>query len=162
MANINLPKEILEKAALKSLPAKQKEEYYNNLVKRILEMNPEGISISQIKDSVNMPASTIWHHLEILKSTAQCRKISHGNLDMYHPIGNKSHVKEFNMNKVIYSLDTIENSEGNFACLQELRENRLGTNIILRGLCIPFELIDELTSTLKKVKGTNTKKKTKK
>ncbi len=36
MAKVNVPKEMLAKDAFKTLPAKEKEEYVNNLLRRIL------------------------------------------------------------------------------------------------------------------------------
>ena len=95
MTKINLPKEVLGKEAFKTLPAKGKEEYLSNLLKKILDLNPEGVTISQIKESAGLTYSTIWHHLEILSCTAQGKKISHGNLDVYYPIGNMSHLNDY-------------------------------------------------------------------
>jgi predicted transcriptional regulator len=84
MAVINLPKEMLQKDAYRTLPPKEKEEYLDNFLKQLLELNPEGITITQVKEATGFPSSTIWHHLEVLKSTGQARKISHGNVDVYH------------------------------------------------------------------------------
>ncbi|MBI2134816.1 hypothetical protein HYU09_02420 [Candidatus Woesearchaeota archaeon] len=86
MAKINIPSDKLEKEAFKTLPAKEKEEYVSNLLKKILELNPEGITISQIKEATGLTYSTIWHHLEILSCTAQGHKISRGNLDVYYTL----------------------------------------------------------------------------
>ena len=69
------------------MPAKEKEEYMSNLLKKILELNPEGVTISQIREATGFTYSTIWHHLEILSCTAQGHKISRGNMDIYFPSG---------------------------------------------------------------------------
>ena len=95
MAKINIPKEMLGKDSFKTLPAKEKEEYVNNLLRKVLELNPEGITISQIRDATGLVYSTIWHHLEILSCTAQGRKISHGNMDLYFPAGEIDNLKEY-------------------------------------------------------------------
>ncbi len=150
---INLPKEILPKEAFKSLPAKEKEEYLSNLLKKILELNPEGITISQIREATGLTYSTIWHHLEVLSCTSQCHKISRGNVDIYHPTGKSDHLNEYNKGKVKYAISTVENNEGKFVCIHEKRENRLGNHTVCKGIDIPFELIDNFIETLSKVKS---------
>ncbi len=152
MAKINLPKETLEKDAFKTLPAKEKEEYLKNVLKKILDLNPGGITTSQIKDAIGLPSSTIWHHLEILKSNAQGRKISRGNMDIYYPFGKINHLKDYTKGNATYSLCTAENNEGNFVCIYEKRENRSGNYTVLRGTAIPVELIDSFVKTLNKAK----------
>ncbi len=152
MAKINLPEELLEKDSFKTLPAKEKEEYVSNVLIKILELNPNGVTISQIRDSTGLTYSTIWHHLEVLKCTAQCNKISRGNLDVYYPVGKVSHLNEYSRGKARYTLGTVENKEGKFVCIHEKRENRLGNYTILRGIAIPVELIDNLIKDFDKVK----------
>jgi len=156
MAKINIPTELLPKETFKSLPAKEKEEYLRNLLKKILELNPEGITISQIKEATEFTYSTIWHHLEMLSSTAQCHKLSRGNLDVYHPTGKSSHLNDYTKGRVQYTISTVENNEGNFICIHEKRENRQGNHTVVRGIGIPFELIDDLIETFNKVKGKDT------
>lgn len=149
---INLPKETLQKEAFKILPAKEKEEYLTNLLKKILELNSDGITISQIKEATGLTYSTIWHHLEILGCTAQCHKMSRGNLDVYHPTGKTTHLNDYDKGKVRYTISTVENNEGNFVCIHEKRENRLGNQTVCRGVSIPFELIDNFIESLGKAK----------
>lgn len=155
MAKINIPNDKLEKEAFKTLPAKEKEEYVGNLLKKILELNPEGITISQIKEATGLTYSTIWHHLEILSCTAQGHKISRGNLDVYYPSGKVSHLNDYNKGNVQYSISTVQNSEGNFVCVHEKRQNRLGNHTITTGVSIPVELIDNFIAELNKVKNSN-------
>ena len=158
MAKINIPKEMLGKDSFKTLPAKEKEEYVNNLLRKVLELNPEGITISQIRDATGLVYSTIWHHLEILSCTAQGRKISHGNMDLYFPAGEIDNLKEYTHGKANYAISTVENSEGRFVCIHEKRQNRLGNHTICKGTYIPFELIDDFITELKKIKKSAKKK----
>ena len=152
MAKINIPQESLQKETFKSLPAKEKEEYVRNILKKILELNPEGITISQIKEATGLTYSTIWHHLEILNSTAQGNKISRGNLDVYYPNTNVSHLNDYDNSKVKYSVSTMQNNEGTFVCIHEKRENRAGNYTVCKGISIPVELIDKLVNELGKIK----------
>jgi hypothetical protein len=144
---------MLEKEAFKTLPAKEKEEYVSNLLKKILEVNPEGITISQIKEATGLTYSTIWHHLEVLSCTAQCHKISRGNTDVYHPAGTSNHLNEYNKGKAKYVLSTVENDRGKFICIQEKKENRLGNHTVHRGIDIPFELINNFLDEFEKIKS---------
>ena len=152
MAKINIPADLLQKQALKSLPAKEKEEYMNNILKKILELNPEGVTTSQLKEAIGLTPSTIWHHLEILKSSAQCRKISHGNTDTYYSYGKEVQLKDIDKGKARYTICTVENDEGKFVCIYDKRKNRLDSYSIVRGVDIPFELLDEFIETLGKIK----------
>ena len=158
MPKINLPKEILELTVLKSLPAKEKEEYVNNLLKRVLDLNPDGVTISQIKEATGLASSTIWHHLEILKSTAQSRKISHGNNDVYHTYGKEEHQGDYNKGNARFSVSIVENEEGKFVCIHDMRKNRLDSYTVVRGVAIPFEIVDDIISELSKINGRDKKK----
>ena len=158
MAKINLPKDILGKDSFKTLPAKEKEEYTSNLLKRILDLNPDGLTISQIRDATSLNYSTIWHHLEVLSCTAQGHKISHGNLDVYYPNGVSNHLNDYSKGGANYAISTVENNEGSFVCIHEKRQNRLGNHTICKGINLPIELIDDFIKDLKKVKKSGKKK----
>ena len=154
MTKINIPKEYIGKENLYSLPAKEKEEYITNLIKKILELNPDGVTLSQIIGATNLISSTIWHHLEILKSSSQCRKISRGNMDVYYSFGKVNHVANFDRNEVRYNIGTVTNEDGSFVCIHEARESR-GSQKTLRGIAIPISLIDDLVEVLAKLKKAN-------
>ena len=152
MAKLNLPEEFLAKESFKTLPAKEKEEYMKNLLKKILELNPDGVTISQIKEATDLTYSTVWHHFEVLNCVAECRKISRGNIDVYYPMGKVSHLNDYDKGNVKYTINKVENSDGEFVCIHEKRQNRLGNYNICKGMTIPFELIDDVVKTLNKVK----------
>lgn len=147
MAKINLPKEMLEKDAFKSLPAKEKEEYLSNALKKILELNPNGITISQIKEATNLTYSTIWHHLEVLRCVAEGQKISRGNLDVYYPCGKVSHLNDYGKGDVRYTLSMVENDKGRFVCIQMKKNNK-----VCGGIIIPVELIGDIVNDIGKIK----------
>ena len=148
MDTLTLPQDMLQKESFKTLPAKEKEEYLSNLLKKLLELNPEGITTSQIKEATGFTYSTIWHHLEMLNSTAQCHKVSKGNLDVYHSVGKISHLNDFDKGKAQYSVSTVENTQGRFVCVHEKRENRAGNQAVCSGVSIPVELVDNFISIL--------------
>ena len=152
MTKINLPSEILQKEAFRSLPAKDKDEYIGNLLVKLLQLNPDGVTISQIKEATGLTYSTVWHHLEILSCTAQCNKLSRGNLDVYYPNLDVNHLNDYYKGKVRYSISTVKNNDESFICIQEGRENRSNNYTFCKGVSIPFELIDHVIEELSKVK----------
>ena len=152
MAKINLPKEILKSEAFKTLPSKEKEEYMSNLLLKILQLNPEGVTISQIKEATSLTYSTIWRHLELLSCTAQSHKVAHGNLDVYYTAGAAIQLNEFDKGKIKYGISTVGNKEGKYVFIHEKMENRLGNYVVCRGVHIPLDLIDDSVKTIKKVK----------
>lgn len=159
MAKINLPKEMLKEEAFKLLSAKDKEEYVSNLLNRVLQLNPNGVTISQIKEAAGLNYSTIWHHLEVLSRIAQCHKVSRGNLDIYYPAGNFNHLNEHAKDKVLYSISTLKNENEDFVCIHEKRENRAGNHVVCSGVCIPVELIGNFIADLSRIKSLNLNKK---
>jgi len=152
MPKINLPKELLQKESFKTLPAKEKEEYLGNMLKKVLELNPEGLTISQIKEATGMTYSTIWHHLEVLSCTAQIYKVSRGNLDVFYPVGKSSHLNDYDHHGIHYSISAVENSQGKFVCIHEQKENRQGQHAVSKGVLIPFSLIEDIIKALSKLK----------
>jgi len=84
MLKTNLPQNILEKEEYLALSSSQKAEYISNLLKEILELNPEGVTVSQIDEVTYIGHSTIWHHLEILASRAICLRMDRGDTEVYH------------------------------------------------------------------------------
>lgn len=148
MAALTLPQDMLQKESFKTLPAKEKEEYVSNLLLKIFQLNPDGITISQIKEATGLTYSTLWHHLELLSCTAQCQKASRGNLDIYHPIGSMKHLNDFDKGKAKYSISIVKNSQGRFICIHEKQENRSGNQSVCSGVSIPVELVDNFISIL--------------
>ena len=152
MTNINSPSDMLQKEAFKILPAKEKEEYITNLLKKVLELNPEGVTISQIKEATGLTYSTIWHHLEVLSCTAQGHKVSKGNLDVYYPAGKMSHLNDYEKGKARYAISTAESKQGTFICIHEKRQSRTGNDAVCSGVAMPIELIDQFIEDLKKIR----------
>ncbi|MEK6827946.1 MAG: winged helix-turn-helix domain-containing protein, partial [Nanoarchaeota archaeon] len=125
---------------------------FSNLLKKILELNPEGVTITQIREATGLTYSTIWHHLEVLSCTAQARKVSRGNIDVYYPSGKVDHLNDYAKGNSLYAVSTVENSEGKFVCIHEKRENRSGNQTVCRGISIPVEFIDNLIKDISKIK----------
>ena len=152
MVTLTLPQEMLQRESFKALPAKEKDEYVSNLLLKILQLNPDGVTISQIKEATGLTYSTLWHHLELLSCTAQTNKASKGNLDVYYPAGKVNHLNDYSKGKFKYALSISENEEGKFVCIHEKMENRNGNLAVCKGVSVPIELIDNIMDDLSKIK----------
>ena len=150
---INLPPDILQKDKIASLPAKGKSEYMYNVLKKILEMNPEGITTSKVVESTGYTYSTVWHHLEMLSATEQCLKKQSGNSDAYFP--NHAYLNEKLQSKSpkeSFQISSIKNDAGKFIGIHRLREDRQGNMSIASGISIAVDNINEIMSALTKSK----------
>lgn len=155
MNKINLPKDILKKEELSKLPAQGKSEYITNLLKKLIELNPDGVTNAQIREATNYTDSTLWHHLEVLNFTEQCNKIQRGSVDVFYPnkrIGHFDEELRYSGNKAIYCFSITRNKFGKFAYIHKKTESRLGDYVISSGLSIPYDLIDNFISILHKIK----------
>ena len=152
MDTLTLPQDMLQKESFKTLPAKEKEEYVSNILLKLLQLNPDGVTISQIKEATGLTYSTLWHHLEMLSCTAQAHKVSKGNLDVYHSVGRISHLNDFDKGKAKYSIEIVESGQGKSVCIHEKRENRTGNLTVCSGVSIPLEYISDFIEMLSKVK----------
>ena len=87
-AMINLPTDLLETEQFKAMPALEKDSYLDRMLKKILELNPNGITAPTIARSLGINATTIWRHLEKLTSTKyennKIRKISSKTEDIVY------------------------------------------------------------------------------
>jgi len=132
----------------------QKGEYIHNLLKEILRLNPKGITVSQVDKSTYLGRSTIWHHLEILASRAECLKIQRGDIDIYHSNKVLESLKDFNINGIdfYYNFDLVENTFGKFLRLQMKQEGRTGSIVNDCGILINLKFFGDVLSSLNQIK----------
>jgi len=151
---LNLPENILSKEQYSALSTYQKGEYITNLLKQIIELNPQGVTISQIDKGINLGHSTIWHHLEKLADSAYCLKMERGDTAVY------------NFNKVLdeledchiqgefyhYDFDLIENIFGKFVRIQIKQESQSGDLITHSGVIIGTNSYDKVVDSIVKIR----------
>ena len=151
---LNLPQNILSKEQYSALSTYQKGEYITNLLKQIIELNPQGVTISQIDKGINLGHSTIWHHLEKLADSAFCLKMERGDTAVY------------NYNKVLdeledchiqgefyhYDFDLIENIFGKFVRIQIKQESQSGDLITHSGVLMGTSSYDKVAESIIKIR----------
>src|SRR3989338_8151147 len=155
MLKLTLPQNVLNKEQYSALPATQKGEYLHNLMMQILELNPNGVTISQVDKAVKLGHSTIWHHLENLAVRAYCFKVERGDTAVY------------NFNKIINTLekcdcqdkfhffdfDIVENLFGKFVRVQIKQENLSGNSVAHGGLIISTNFFPEVVQVLNDIEN---------
>ena len=151
---LDLPQNILDKEQYSTLATFQKGEYVTNLLKQILELNPDGVTISQIDKAIKLGHATIWHHLEKLADSAYCMKMERGDTAVY------------NFNKVLDELDDcdirgkfyfydfaiIENIFGKFVRVQIKQEDTSGNIAAHGGVIININSYDKVVDFLVKIR----------
>ena len=138
MLKLNLPQNILAKEQYSALSSLQKGEYISNLLKQILELNPNGITISQVDKAVKLGHSTIWHHLENLADRAHCLKMERGDTAVYNFNKTVDNLEDCDIQGkyYFYDFDIVENIFGRFVRIQNKQENSSGNMVAHSGIII--------------------------
>ncbi|MBI2541330.1 hypothetical protein HYV80_01295 [Candidatus Woesearchaeota archaeon] len=154
MLKLVLPQNLLTKEQYADLPPFQKGEYLSNLLKQILELNPQGVTISQVDKAVKLGHSTIWHHLENLADSAFCLKMERGDTAVY------------NFNKIVHALedthvqgkfyyydfDLVENIFGKFVRMQIKQEDSSGNLVANGGVLVGTNSFDKVVGSFIKIR----------
>ena len=153
MAKINLPKNIISKEDYLALSASQKEEYIHNFLKDFLDNNRDGITVSQVDEATYLGHSTIWHHLEILASRAQCLRIQHGDTFVYYSNKIIEDLKQLDIQDKFYRycFNIVENTYGKFVRLQIKQENKSGVPRTNCGVIIHKNRINDIMNKLAEI-----------
>ena len=163
MLKLALPKNILDKEVYLSLPVLQKEEYIHNFLKEVLELNPNGVTTSQIDNATYLGHSTIWHHLEILASRSQCFKIERGDVFVYYPTKVVEPLEELDVKGAyyLYCFNIVENMYGKFIRIQMKQDTTAGNPRTHCGVLISSKSFGEVLDKLNKIKETHLNEKSK-
>src|SRR3989338_6191982 len=150
---LNLPENILSKEQYSALSTYQKGEYVTNLLKQIVELNPQGVTISQIDKGINLGHSTIWHHLEKLADSAFCLKMERGDTAVYNFNKVVDELKDCNIQGKFYFYDfsIVENMFGKFVRIQIKQESQSGDLIPHSGVLIGTTSYDEVSESIIKI-----------
>lgn len=151
---VNLPSDMLEEDNFKALPSNEKQTYIESLLNKILRLNPNGITISQIISALGyFNKSTVWMHLENLVSIREAYKLEMGKTNVYYPNGQMIHPllrEDIEIDDKTFSFFAVKNNFGNFIYLQEKKKDRLGVATACGGLVIPLKNAEEFLEQFKK------------
>lgn len=137
---IQLPADLFSREQYKLMNPMDKERYVYKTLKRILELNTNGVMISAIVKATGFSHATVWHHLEKMTATRESYKLNYGTAQVYFANGKMVHhlnKSDLRIGNKEYSFYIVENNFGTFLYVQERKEERLGAVNVCGGLLIP-------------------------
>lgn len=157
MLKLNLPQNIqniLSKEQYASLSTFQKGEYVTNLLKQILELNTQGVTISQIDKEIHLGHSTVWHHLEKLADSAFCLKMERGDTAVYNynNVLNTLDDCDIQGKFYFYDFDVIENIFGRFVRIQTKQEDESGNLTAHSGILVGANAFSKVVDSIIRIR----------
>jgi len=121
MVTIQIPKVLPFKEVITMRP-QDREHYIDKIILSILEMNPRGVTISEIVRKTSFYRDTVSKHLERLVATREAYSIVRGNITVYYKNGQVVHatdVKDATSPNRTYTFYKLQNEDGEFVYIQE-------------------------------------------
>lgn len=119
---IKVPQDLIEQGELRSLRPKDRDQYVQKTILRILELNTRGVTVSEIADQTKVNRNTIASHLKTLVAIREAYAISRGNLSIFYKNGKVVHARSMEHrfpNDKFYKFYRLENEQGKFIYIQE-------------------------------------------
>lgn len=134
------------------LPASEKETYVKEILRQTLQLNPSGLTVTQLKQKLSFDRRIIEKHLSIMEFTNEIYSFKLGNNKLYIPNHKALHEATSyseRLGKHEYRVYTLHNKLGDFAIIQQkdLEKNSVD---ITGGLQIPLEYYEKFVAYLKK------------
>ncbi len=150
MATIQIPKVLPTKEVIAMRP-QDRERYIEGIILKILELNPRGVTISEIERKTSFYRDTVAKHLERLAATREAYRVARGNLAVYYKNGQVVHatdVKDTTSPNRNYTFYKLENEDGKFIYVQEKELDEFRAIRVKGGIMIDaryaLQLIKEL------------------
>jgi len=152
---LDLPSDLLDMEKFKTMGPKDKERYTKTVLKKILELNPNGITAPQISRAIYFSRASVWNHLERLVMTREAYKLEFGKSTVYFPNGKMVHPIFQNNLEVggkSYAFFFVRNNFGDFIYLQERKRDKLGFSNVCGGIILPLEKLEDFINKLSSAK----------
>ena len=136
---IKVPQELIEQEELRSLRPKDRDQYVQKLILRILELNPKGVTISEIADQTNVNRNTVASHMKTLIAIREAYSINRGRLSIFYKNGKVVHARSTEHrlpNDRFYRFYRLENEQGKFIYIQERQLDDLRAIEVKGGIMI--------------------------
>lgn len=154
--NIKVPYDLFDAEKFNMLKSEDKKSYTRAVLKKILELNPNGVTITQITDKIKyFSRPIIWNHLEMMTITREAYNHKFGTTLVYYPNGKMVHSifkTEFNIENRTYGFFVVENDMDKALYIQEKNKDKLGALAVSGGLIIPLHALDSFIDYIKDVK----------
>lgn len=133
---------------LKAMSPEDKKKFARAILKRILENNPNGITIPQLKEISDFNSRTITKHMEYLTAIREAYKRQFGpRTVLYYPNGRVMHPtldREYRIGNKYYSFTMIQNPFGEFLYVQEKTKDEYNLYTVTGGIVVQKENIPDL------------------
>lgn len=133
MSKIDTPT-TLSKEDYLQLPPNERGQYLRDVIKKTLEKNEHGVSVSDLEENLPFDKRAIQKHLEVLTHTNVAYTSQVGPTILYHPNDRAVHagLKEtFKLNGKEYEISTVDNRLGEFILIQETKDGDIEGGIII-------------------------------
>lgn len=124
----------LSKDEYLELPPHERGHYLREVIKKTLKKNPEGVTVSDLVDSLPFDRRSVEKHLEVLTHTNIAYTSKVGHTTVYHPNGRTMHPGleyGFSIKSRDYGIYSVENKLGEFMLVQEKKERDVGGGILI-------------------------------
>ncbi|MEE9174976.1 MAG: hypothetical protein V3U19_02255 [Thermodesulfobacteriota bacterium] len=114
-----------EQKEIKRLKASEKERYIRQQLRKIVNLNPHGVTLVQLNNTLSFDYRTIEKHLFALQFTNEVytQKIGATTLYLSNLAGMKDETKRnITIDDHEFEVSEIENREGEFVLIRQLRE----------------------------------------
>ncbi len=146
---------LLSDLEFQKLSAQEKETYVKEVLRKTLEKNPHGLTVSQLKEMLPFDRRVIEKHLGIMKFTNELYTVAIGSNILYIP-NHKAMHEATSASKRLgnheYQVYTLQNRLGDFVVIQQRDLNR-DSQDITGGLNLPKHDFGEFVSYLRKAES---------
>lgn len=146
--------DLLDQDEYQSLSPDEKESYVFETMNNLLHANPEGITKSDILEATNFGRKTVDKHLEKLVALNEGYVRRMGGTDVYYPNGKLLHSsinEKREINGKMFQAQHLENIAGESIYLQELEQDKFGSEEVKGGLLIPKHKFPQFVDWLNEV-----------
>ena len=148
---IKVPQNLLDQEELRSLRPKDRDQYVQKLLLRILELNKQGVTIGEISNQTRLNRNTLASHMKTLVAIREAFAINRGKLSIFYKNGKIVHARSTEHkfpNDRFYRFFRLENEQGKFIYIQERQLDEFRAIKVKGGIMIKdgdfFHVIKEL------------------
>ena len=146
------PATVLSDSEYQKLSPQDKESYIKEIIRKTLLLNPSGLTVSQLRESLQYDRRIIEKHLAIMKYTNEIYTVKLGSNVIYIP--NHKAMREATSSskrfgQYEYQVYTLKNRLGEFAVIQQRNATKESQDIV-GGIQMPLGDFPEFVSYLRK------------
>jgi len=139
-----------------ALSPRRKQNYSSNIVKKMLEENPDGLTITQVSKKTNLSKNTAVKHLEMLVAKREARKetrkepreLGDFKVSVYFPIGMLGKGELIHCKNGTFRFARLENETGKYVYVKEIAHDEMRNEIVKGVLMVSFENFPSFTEKL--------------